>query len=90
MHVIFIFFCSSDEDDFDGTVLTIMFPADEDEPSPITSLPVPIAIADDVINEAEVQFFLTYMEVINTTNRALLDSQQQNFSRCVIADNDCK
>ena len=67
-----------------------MFPADEDESTPINSISVPIPITDDELDEASEQVFIAYLEVINTTNRDLLISDVLNVSTCTIVDNDRK
>lgn len=79
-----------DEDDFDKKALTIMFPPDEDEASPITRVPASIPIVDDEVDEAREQVFIVYMEVLNATNRELLITDEQNVSICTIIDNDRK
>ena len=77
----------TDEDDFDGSVLTVMFPADEDQP--LISVEVPVRINDDTMDEAEEQTLFVVLEMTNATKpQSVLI--KRNLSRCTIVDNDGK
>jgi len=73
---------------FDPAVLTFIFPADEFEPSPISTIPAPIPIVDDSVNEATEQAFVALLRVANAPNPGLLSNDVINISTCVIVDND--
>ena len=85
-----MFLYLTDENDFNSTVLVVMFPADENSPRPISEIDVPIPIFDDDVDEAESQFFYTIFEVLNATNPDLVQLREQNFTvaMCSIRDND--
>ena len=59
---------STDENDFDTTAFNVIFPADEDEESPITIVNAPVPIVDDATDEAEEQSFMILLEVLNATD----------------------
>ena len=80
--------------DFDGTVIEIVFPADEGLPSPIFNVRADIPVINDDIDEAHEQQFIAFLEVINATNTST-SSVSNNFSPrntsiCRINDDDCK
>ena len=84
-----------EEADFDGTVLEIVFPADEGLPSPIFNVRADIPVINDDIDEAHEQQFIAFLEVINATNPSSSSSVSNNFSPrnisiCRINDDDCK
>ena len=76
-----------DDEDFNSTAFTIVFPADEDAPSLTRSLNAPIPIVDDDINEADEQYFFAKLEGFDGVN---LDSViiERDFAMVVIGDND--
>ncbi len=74
--------------DFNPTVLTVTFPADEAPSETIFDLDVPITIIDDDIDEAE-QNFIVYFEVIDAFNKNLILIRQK-VAVCRIADDDCE
>lgn len=75
----------SGNDDFDGTMKSITFPADGVDS--VFIMDVPVAIVDDEINEAQ-QFFVVLMEVVDAVNPKLLNNADRNISMCTILDND--
>ena len=84
-----------EKDDFDGTILEIVFPADESLPSPIFNVRADIPVVDDLIDEAHEQQFIAFLEVVNATNTSTSSSVSNNFSPrnisiCRINDDDCK
>ena len=84
-----------EEADFDGTVIEIVFPADEGLPSPIFNVRADIPVINDDIDEAHEQQFIGFLEVINATNPSTSSSVSNNFSPrntsiCRINDDDCK
>ena len=89
MHCIFLSL-PTDNQDFDTTVLTVTFPADELEPAPITSISVPINITDDDINEAEEQLFVVHLTIVEANDLSLIDNEDRNVSIGSIIDNDRK
>ena len=83
-----------EEADFDGTVLEIVFPADEGLPSPIFNVRADIPVINDDIDEAHEQQFIAFLEVINATNPSTSSVSNnfspRNISICRINDDDCK
>ena len=77
------------EADFDTTVLTVTFPADEAESSLVLSVPAPILVVNDELNEAPEQFFIVHMELEDAINTALVE-EQRTVATCAIQDNDGK
>lgn len=76
-----------DLNDFNDTVIRIVFEADED--LAINDMSAPIAIFDDSINEAAEQAFIVQLKLINSTN-SLSDLTERPASLCRIIDNDRK
>ena len=79
----------TEEADFDGTVLEIIFPADENLPRPIFELPANIPIVDDEINEANIQKFIVSLQLFSALHSSHVKIEQ-NTSICNIIDNDGK
>ncbi len=75
-----------DLQDFNPTVLTVTFPADEAPSDTVFDLDVPITIIDDDIDEAE-QIFIVYFEVIDAINENLMLSERK-VAICRIVDDD--
>ena len=80
-------FMHADLNDFDDTVLTITFLADED--APVNDIPLSIPITDDAINEANEQDFVVILNLTESVNPALI-SLPRTSSLCRIIDNDRK
>ena len=72
--------------DFNNTVITATFEADEGG-NPQTDLDVPIPVIDDEINEADNQFFIVQLVVVSAVNRDLITIERA-ASKCIIVDND--
>ena len=72
------------EADFNTSVITRDFPSNT-----IDEMPVPIALNDDDINEADEQIFIIFLEIINSTNPSLVKAGR-NVSQGRIVDDDCK
>lgn len=77
----------TDLNDFDGSSVEVTFPADENT-AVIINVPAPIPFHDDEVNEASIQYFIVYMEVIEATDINLISTTSRNFSVCQIFDND--
>ena len=77
---------STDTKDFDTTIFNLTFGADELAISVIRAL---IPIVDDVIDEADNQFFIVFLEVVDAVNMDLVDIGR-TLSRGTIVDNDGK
>lgn len=77
-----------DEADFDTTIQTVTFPADEF--SPLTSVSATIGVTDDDINEADEQLLVAYLEAVQAVDMSMLDNTEHNTSLCRIVDNDRK
>ena len=84
-------FLFSDSDDFDTTVFTVVYPADEGQDS-ITQIDAFIPVMDDDIDENEEQTFIVFFEVINATNIDLIVETEESRSHavCRIIDDDRK
>ena len=77
----------ADLDDFDNTILSITFQADED--NPINDIPLTIPITDDAINEAIEQDFVVILNLTDSVNPDMTDLTRIS-SLCRIIDNDRK
>ena len=78
----------SDGRDFDNSTITATFPADEGG-NATTDLVVPIPVFDDDVDEANNQYFIIKLVVVNAINTNLTTLTQE-ASRCIIIDNDCE
>ena len=76
-----------EEADFDGSVLEIIFPADENLSEPIFELPADIPIVNDEIDEAKVQQFVVFLQVDSALQTSGVEIKQ-NKSICNIIDDD--
>ena len=76
----------TDEADFNITIFEVTFPADEGR-APATDIDAFIPIVDDEVDEAQIQFFIAYLEVQNYANFDLIVLPRV-VSRCIIVDND--
>ena len=75
------------EADFDTSVIILEFPSDID--SPVNEVEAPIALKNDEIDEADVQIFIIYLRVINSTNPSLIVTDRI-ISQGRIVDDDRK
>lgn len=75
----------ADLDDFDNTILSITFQADED--NPINDIPLTIPITDDAINEAIEQDFVVILNLTDSVNPDMTILAKIS-SLCRIIDND--
>ena len=80
---------STDTDDFNTTIFNITFGADENAPVSISDISALIPIVDDDKDEADIQFFIAFLEVADAVNMDLIDIGR-TFSRGIIVDNDGK
>lgn len=76
------------EEDFDGNIIVVTFPADEDELSPINDVAADIPITDDNIDENLNQYFIAQLNFVSATNMGLLDNSGCNVTVCTIVDDD--
>ncbi|MCG8622067.1 MAG: hypothetical protein MJE68_08760 [Proteobacteria bacterium] len=81
------FLLHADLNDFNDTVLTITFLADED--NPVNDIPLSIPITDDAINEANEQDFVVILNLTDSVNPALINLPRTS-TLCRIIDNDRK
>ena len=65
---------------------TWVFKADEGNPSQ-SDISTPVPIFDDTVNEACSQFFVVQLQLLDATNRNLVNIGR-DFSHCTINDND--
>ena len=85
----FLSFIYTDTDDFDSTIFNITFGADENAPVSTSDISALIPIVDDDKNEADIQFFIVFLEVTDAVNMDIIDIGRTS-SRCKIVDNDGK
>lgn len=78
------------EADFNTTVFTVLFPADENMSTPISEVLAPISVVDDDIDEAEEQVFIAFLEVVDAVTLGSLSTGPRNVAECIIVDNDSK
>ena len=78
---------NSDFDDFENNPINGTFPADEGL-TPQTSLDVSIPVIDDEIDEADNQYFVAHLMVVDAVNDTLIVIQRAD-SNCIIVDDDC-
>lgn len=77
-------------DDFDPTAFEVTFPRDEGTSSPpISFVPAPILLIDDEKDEADSQFFVVYLELLDAVNLDQI-TVARVVSNCNILDNDCE
>ena len=77
-----------DLDDFNNSAIRITFEPDENAPD--NERAAPIAIVNDLINEADEQVFIVELRLINSTNPAGIDLTTRPASICVIVDDDSR
>lgn len=75
-----------DANDFNTTVFEVTFPVDEGS-SFIVDIPADISIADDEVDEAEMQYFIAYLEILDAVNFDLINIARE-VTYCSIIDND--
>ena len=76
----------TDTDDFDATIFNVTF--DADERAPVTTLiSTFIPIVDDDKDEANIQYFIVTLEIVDAINLNLI-SIGHAFTRGIIVDND--
>lgn len=85
----YCFYYIADFDDFNNTVLTIVFEPDEDEAS-VNQKEAFIPITDDLVDEADEQVFVALIRVIESLDSDSVILTQRNVSLCRINDNDGK
>ena len=88
--LIFLHWSIADLQDFNNSIITITFEADEFEAEAIIEIFTPIPIFDDVINEAVEQFFVVQLSLVSSQNPAGVDSSFRSASLGRIIDNDRK
>ena len=77
-----------DLQDFNNTIITITFDADED--AELSELRAPILIFDDAINEAIEQFFVVQLSLASSLNPAGVNIGFRSTTLGRIIDNDRK
>ena len=77
-----------DLDDFDNTVIRITFEPDEN--AGVNERAAPIAVVNDLINEADEQVFVVELRLISSTNPAGIDLIIRPASICRIFNDDGK
>ena len=80
---------STDTDDFNNTIFNITFAVDENAAVAISDISALIPIVDDDKDEADIQFFIAFLEVVDAVNMDMIDIGR-NFSRGIIVDSDGK
>ena len=74
--------------DFDNTVIRITFESDEN--TGVNERAAPIAVVNDLINEAYEQVFIVELRLISSTNPAGIDLTTRPASICRIFNDDSK
>jgi len=69
------------------TTYTVTFPADE-LAAPVPLVNFEVLVIDDKKNEAQEQFFVITLELVNATNPSLIDLSVRQVSVCIVVDND--
>ena len=77
-----------DLNDFDNTVIKITFEPDENAPD--NERAAPIAVVNDLINEADEQVFIFELRLISSTNPAAIAFTTRPASLCKITNDDRK
>ena len=83
-----LFYSLVDTNDFNSSLISVVFEADEGEQVTYTRT-VNISITDDDINEATDQYFVVTMDIAKAENRSMIMTTRES-SLCVIFDNDRK
>ena len=71
-------------------MIRIIFAPDEDENRIVNDVAAPIAIVDDLINEAIEQVFVVQLQLISSVNPGSIDLTVRQASLCRIIDDDSK
>ena len=72
--------------DFNSSVITLTFEADEE--LPIYEMNAPVPVTDDAINEATEQVFVVHLQLVYSEDPATVGLNLRNSSLCRIIDND--
>ncbi len=83
--MLIIFPSASERQDFNASVLTVTFQADEIGPQ-ISDVPVPVGIFDDDIDEAQEEVFIIDLTLESSINDRIEIVRRSSLSR--INDND--
>ena len=86
--IIIIFFFLPDLEDFDNTVIRIIFEPDENVADNEGAAPIPVV--NDLINEADEQVFIVELHLISSTNPSAIDLTTRPASICRIINDDGK
>ena len=86
--IVLEFVVLSDFNDFNNTVIRITF--DPDESTPHNEHAAPIAVFNDLINEADEQVFIVKLRLVNSTNADAVNLSTRPASLCKIIDDDRK
>ena len=89
LHSLLLYSLCTDLEDFNNTVLTLTFQADENSSTPTNDIQLRVPIADDAINEATEQDFVVILNLTNSVNPSLTVLPRVS-SLCRIIDNDRK
>ena len=81
-------FCT-DTTDFNTTAFEVTFPSDANLGRSLADVPAPIHIKDDTKDEAENQFFIAYIELVDATNSDTIVIERE-WAIVIIVDNDSK
>lgn len=87
LHLVCYVMVLTGENDFNTTPFVVTFPADEGLPSPKQTVPAPIPVFDDEIDEAVHQSFIAYLEILDAVNSDLI-TIRRDVGICNILDND--
>ena len=78
------------DNDFNTSVITVIFSANENQDNPRRIQPANIMIVDDAVDEAQEQKFIAFLQVKDAIKPSLIDNTLRNISICTIIDNESK
>ena len=81
-------FCT-DTADFNTTVFKVTFPSDANLAASLADVDAPIRIRDDAKDEADNQFFVVYIELVDAINPDTIVIERE-WATIIIVDNDSK
>ena len=75
--------------DFNTTVIEVAFPSDANLGTSLADVDAPIRVKDDTKDEADNQFFIVYLELVDAINPDTIMIEQE-WATIIIIDDDGK
>ena len=75
--------------DFNTTVIEVAFPSDANLGTSLADVDAPIRVKDDTKDEADNQFFIVYLELVDAINPSTINIERDTAT-IIIVDNDSK